>query len=321
MILQISGATVPQVYQEALWAMRINGVEEESRNGPVLVIPHPVMLEITWPWNRVLFDPVRDANPFFHFMEFVWMMAGSNDAEWISMFNKRMMEYADDGVLRGAYGWRWCHPTSQIKHTIDLLKIDSLTRQAVITMWYPLYDDYRANTSDRPCNTHIYFRAIENRLDMTVCNRSNDLIWGMLGSNVVHFTMLHELISRAIGYEQGIYRVFSHNLHFYTEMPRGSDILKGVAVHDPYRNNKVSAYPLLQEDENWTMLVADCKALVDGSFLVPHDFRSQWMQNVGFPIYEAYLTKEDRDYRIPDIQASDIRLACQEWSLRHKKSS
>ena len=31
------------------------------------------------PTKELLFDPDRDANPFFHFMEGLWMLAGFND--------------------------------------------------------------------------------------------------------------------------------------------------------------------------------------------------------------------------------------------------
>jgi hypothetical protein len=47
-----------------------------SRAGDVLVAPHPVMSVTSIPTERVLFDPARDANPFFHLFESLWMLAG-----------------------------------------------------------------------------------------------------------------------------------------------------------------------------------------------------------------------------------------------------
>src|SRR5207237_2010921 len=52
-------------------------------------------------------------------------------------------------------------------------------------------------------------------LDMTVINRSNDTLWGALGSNYVHFSFLHEYISLATGCVVGRYNQFSNNLHVY----------------------------------------------------------------------------------------------------------
>lgn len=53
-------------------------------------------------------------------------------------------------------------------------------------------------------------------LDMTVTNRSNDLVWGMLGANYVHFTILQEYMATRLGVEVGRYYHMSNNLHVYT---------------------------------------------------------------------------------------------------------
>jgi hypothetical protein len=316
MIVQIIGENVPDAFTEAKWMLRTYGVEEDSRNGPVLTIPSPVLLEIKRPWERVLFDPIRDANPFFHVMEFVWMMAGSNDAEWISQFNKRMMEYADGGILRGAYGWRWAQPENQITHVIRLLREQPGTRQAVLSMWRPEMDGPQARSSDRPCNTHIYFRTHGNRLDMTVCNRSNDLFWGMLGSNVVHFTMLHELVALATGMEQGRYRVFTNNLHAYMDMPRFSENTYSVGVFDPYRYDEVRTQPLLEKGESYEEFMADAYTMVEDGF--DFDWNTQWFKDVAGPMYDAYLDKQNRNYFINCIGAPDWFKVCSEWNTRRK---
>lgn len=89
-------------------------------------------------------------------------------------------------------------------------------------------------SKDVCCNTHAYFLlrkadAPGNMdigdvivptgyfLDMTVCNRSNDLVWGMLGANVVHFSFLQEYLAARIGCEVGLYHQVTNNLHVYTE--------------------------------------------------------------------------------------------------------
>jgi len=315
MIIEIYGANVPQAYTEALWKMRTYGEKENSRGGEVIAIPHPVVLTIERPWERVLTDPVRDANPFFHCMEFVWMMAGSNDAVWLSQFNKRMIEYADNKILRGAYGWRWTNPSPQISDTIRLLQTSPETRQAVLTMWDPVFDGYRARTSDRPCNTHIYFRKDkDNRLNMTVCNRSNDLIWGMMGANAVHMTMLHELISRAVGMKQGTYHVFTNNLHIYTGMPKFEELYTSTECYDTYE--AFQSFPLLQYGEDWENFIIDCKTLLRLVRAGGYKFLTTWMNNVGAPIHDAYVDKKNRHYYIEKIAADDWRIACEEWAAR-----
>ena len=55
----------------------------ESRAGEVMEFPTPVTTVYKNPTERVLFEEIRDANPFFHFMESVWMLAGRNDLEYV----------------------------------------------------------------------------------------------------------------------------------------------------------------------------------------------------------------------------------------------
>ena len=312
-IIEISARNVPQAYTEGLWKFRIMARQEDTRNGPAMVLPAPVFLTIQFPEERLLNCPVRRANPFFHCMEFVWMMAGSNDAEWISQFNKRMMEYADDKILRGAYGWRWANPSPQIHDTISLLQGDAGTRQAVLTMWDPVYDGHRAATSDRPCNTHIYFRVDDmDCLNMTVCNRSNDFIWGMLGTNAVHMTLLHELIAKASGYKMGMYHVFSNNVHIYLELPRFNQIYATVTPVDIYRGEERVEHlmPLLAGCDTYQDFMAECEAFTLGCTT----FDSEWLQCVALPIKNAYLDKEKRWHWINEIIAVDWHRVCFDWA-------
>lgn len=83
-------------------------VQKDSRNGAVLMIEEPVTITYEKPLERVLFNQVRDANPFFHVMEALWMLAGRNDVEPLAYYASNMRNYSDDGeTLNGAYGYRW----------------------------------------------------------------------------------------------------------------------------------------------------------------------------------------------------------------------
>lgn len=317
-IIEISARNVPQLYTEGFWKFRVFAEEEKTRNGAAMVMPEPCYLKIDFPEERVLTDPVRDANPFFHVMEFVWMIAERNDAGWISQFNKRMLEYADSGVLRGAYGWRWANPSSQLRDTIDLLRRDPFTRQAVLAMWDPVYDGSRASTSDRPCNTHIYFRIREtDDLDMTVCNRSNDFVWGAMGANAVHMTLLHELVARASGYKLGEYRVFVNNLHIYKDLPNYEAIYATSVPYDCYRGPKLcNPFHLLTGGATFEDFQQDCKDLCNGR----SPFLTEWGQHVAYPIHQAYLDRKNREEWINKIAAEDWRKACREWNERRLKN-
>lgn len=217
-----------------------HGRKETSRAGDVWVAPGPVTTVFTNPMDRVLFNPVRDANPFFHLFEALFYLAGRNDIKWldqfISDFSARFAQ--PDGTLHGSYGYRWRHHfdmegggspflPDQLDTVVHLLMTNFQDRQAVLTMWDPVADLGYAGLKDRPCNTHIYLRvrviegpplAVPTRrsvLDITVCCRSNDIIWGAYGANVVQFSILQEYLAARIGVGVGQYYQVSNNYHAY----------------------------------------------------------------------------------------------------------
>src|SRR5690349_12870351 len=110
----IHAQNVNEALQVGMQLLKTSGEEMFSRNGPTVEYPGPVTTTYYLPWQRVLFDPLRDANPFFHFMEALWILAGRNDVAFLDRFNSQMKRYSDDGkVFHGAYGHR------MRKHNVD----------------------------------------------------------------------------------------------------------------------------------------------------------------------------------------------------------
>lgn len=164
---------LPQGYEY----LSLHSVRELTRNGVAFVSPVPVATVYAKPRERVLFSAVRDANPFFHLMEGLWMIVGRGDAKFLDNFipdfGRRFAE--PDGRIHGAYGNRWRHHFVNVKYSgdedshapyyidqLDLciheLNADPASRQVVLTMWDPEVDLAVKGLKDRPCNTHIYFR-------------------------------------------------------------------------------------------------------------------------------------------------------------------
>jgi thymidylate synthase len=231
--------------------------QEESRAGPVLVHNLPVTTVYVKPCERVLFWSERDANPFFHLMEALWMLAGRNDVAWLERFNKRMREYSDNGeTFHGAYGHRWRNHfpikhglfgsnlavVDQLNRVVQLLKLHPNSRRAVIQMW-DCTDDLRQNEigKDVPCNTQIYLSNRAGILDLTVTCRSNDIIWGAYGANAVHFSILQEYLAAKLGWEVGRFYQISNNYHAYLNV---LEKVKPLRIHapDPYRTSDVNPY-------------------------------------------------------------------------------
>jgi thymidylate synthase len=200
------------------------GVEEESRNGPVIRFSTPVTTVWEPGFECVSTDANRDANPFLHYIEAFWMLAGRNDVETVAKLASNMRNYSDDGeTLHGAYGHRWRNwfKTDQISEVIDELRSNPKSRRCVIQMWDGAVDleAARQGKKDTPCNTAIYFDPIGDNLNMTVTNRSNDMVWGAYGANVVHMSFLHSYISHQVGKKTGAYYQMSNNLHLYKDFP------------------------------------------------------------------------------------------------------
>lgn len=312
------------------------GVREQSRAGEVLVAPTPVITCYERPTERVLFNKVRDANPFFHLMESMWMLAGRNDAEFLNQYVHDFgLRYAEDGIISGAYGYRWRHywDYDQIDTIVKRLKYDPQDRRIVLGMWDPQNDlgDIEAEAhlqrdgrKDIPCNTHVYFRirGLQESLDMTVCCRSNDIIWGAYGANAVHFSFLQEYIASKLGVRVGRYYQFSNNFHAYVSEieklkirdPRG-DLFIGLQDHRYGKNMKL--VPLIADDD----FDLELSELLRMRGVYP--LRNRFLRDVVRPVmmaHWAYKNSMPYEDHINEIAADDWRVACKEWIERRLAS-
>jgi thymidylate synthase len=192
----IRGLGVNDLYYNGLELLRLRGQKEETRNGPALVYPTPVTTVYRDPRQRVLFDAKRNANPFFHLYESLWMLAGRYDANglnvFVSNFGQRFAELG--GTVHGAYGQRWRAALGydQLAVIIKRLQDNPSDRQCVLQMWdatdkpealagYRGYKDLTGDWKDRPCNTHVYFRVIPETgaLDMTILGCRSGKVHGV----------------------------------------------------------------------------------------------------------------------------------------------
>jgi hypothetical protein len=299
--------------------LRFAGYRAQSRNGPVLVAPGPVATVYTHPDQRVLLMPARDANPVFHLVEALWMLAGRDTVADLLPFNANYANYAEaDGHVHGAYGFRWRRHwgTNQLRHVISELKANPDSRRVVLSMWDPQLD-LGAEKADLPCNTHVYFMVRDGYLDMTVCCRSNDIIWGAYGANVVTFSILQEVVAHACGYKLGKYIQFSNNYHLYEENEVAKRVIAAMVDYEPpYYNpydGDIEATPLIADGEDASMFLADCE-----DFFTPAPAqRTRFFQRVVEPLVRNYLArKEGLDFNVEMVHPSDWSVAFEEWVAR-----
>lgn len=309
---------------QGLWHLKAEGRKRGSRNGEVLVVDGPVTTNYVYPRERVLFWPARDANPFFHLFESLWMLAGQNEVAPLTHYVGRMKDFSDDGVtLQGAYGHRWTQHFhfDQLKVVIQRLMLDPDDRRCVLQMW-DCQVDLDSKSRDIPCNTHIYFtRDYLGRLDMMVSCRSNDIIWGAYGANAVHFSMLQEFMAAGIGCAVGRYWQVSNNFHAYTKVfdPLFA-ALSGPAIANPYNFPvTMNRYPLVSIDlEEWRN---ELYRFVLGQHW--QGFTDPFFKEVADPMQRAYglYRKGELDAAIDivgTVRAQDWCLAGAEWLERRR---
>ena len=296
------------------------------------MLPTPLTTVYRKPTQRVSFWVERDANPFFHLMECVWMLAGRRDVEWISRFSSNIANYSDDGlVFNGAYGHRWrsYFGVDQLGEIIRNLRVNPSCRRQVLSMW-AVRDLTHQDTKDVPCNTSAYFQInTDGALDLMVSNRSNDLIWGAYGANAVHFSFLLEVMAHFVSVPVGRYYQVSMNTHLYDALkPRAEALAQhapepfGGRTHsdcDPYFWERVSAYPVAN-DYRW---FTDAEAFMTSA---TRGYTNPFFPEVALPLLEAWnVYKEkgagwhDRSIKLAEsCAATDWRRAAVEWLNRRE---
>jgi thymidylate synthase len=332
----ITVRNVHEALPEGLRYLSQEGEVSESRNGPVIVSPRPVTTAYMSPRERVMFWPQRDANPFFHFFESLWMLAGRNDVEWIANILPSFANYSDDGKsFHGAYGHRWRNHfgVDQMVSIMQRLREAPQERRCVMTMWDPAVD-FGMDGKDFPCNTHIYFTrdpTIGN-LDMTVCNRSNDVIWGTYGANAVHMSVLQEVMAAGIGCGVGRYYQMSNNYHAYGDiyekmLPLADEAHNPYrAAHNPYMDPMIRPYKIV------TQPIGDWLTELDMFMDDPDSigFIDPFFRRVAVPMwkaFEAYRDKSDsrrfikaKDH-MSQVCATDWSIACTQWLDRRHQAA
>ena len=337
MLTSIDVRNVHQALPEGAWQMVTRGTEHNSRNGKVLVLPGPCATTYRRPWERVEFHASRDSNPFFHLMESLWMLGGRDDVAFVARYSSNISQFSDDGVVfNGAYGYRWREwfQIDQLHEiAINLTKNPNCRRQ-VLAMWDGHEDLSNYNTRDVPCNLSAVFQFnTDGHLDMTVFNRSNDLIWGAYGANAVHFSVLLEYMAAKIGCPMGHYYQISANTHVYEKHFTLVEHLSTEAAHppshrhDPYSDQQVTCMPMLNGDDTIYDFELDVENLLGGH----RTFSTRFFQNIVHPMVMAYdefkeLRNSDRHRDALSCLAAmppenDWRRACRLWLNRRMEKA
>lgn len=215
--------------KKAVLAIREHGIESDPGNAEINTdgtrFLDGVTITVSDIRDRWLSVEGRNSSALAAIGETFWVLSGRNDIRFLSRVLPRAANFSDDGATwRGAYGPR-LYNNDQLDSVINRLRKNPNTRQAYLTIYDPTLDsdvniaarreDRQPVTKDMICNLALLFSITDGCLNMTVINRSQDVLWGMSSINFIEFSIIQEVIANVLGVNVGQYKLFSNNLHYY----------------------------------------------------------------------------------------------------------
>ena len=197
MIIGSTAKSFSDAYPSVVKLLDSEGSLVASRNGVCKEFLN-FHTEIACPQRRFVGGNNRGMNPFFLIAEAIWIAAGHSDVAFLSIFNQGIAKYSDDGkVFHAPYGFRLrkygaraedgdrlvSHGIDQVATVIRMLWNDPSDRRAVMSIW-DAKQDLAADSKDIPCNDMVMIKVRDRQMHTTICNRSNDVHWG-LPTNVI----------------------------------------------------------------------------------------------------------------------------------------
>jgi thymidylate synthase len=168
-------------------------------------------------YNHILAEH-RKWNDEYAEAEWQWYLSGDPSIDKLGEIYGKIPpiweKMADsDRKVRSNYGWQW-ERNHQLDYVVAKLKDNPNTRHAAIS----IYDakEYNTYSKDTPCTYAVQFTILNNKLNMSVYMRSNDLWYGFCNDQY-QFSSLQKLVAERTGYEIGWYYHHAHNFHLYND--------------------------------------------------------------------------------------------------------
>lgn len=171
-------------------------------------------IEIQNPDDRIITTSWRKWSNRYAEREWNWYLSGNPSVKEIKKYAPLWDKmHNGDNIVNSNYGFQWMR-NNQLQKVIEQLKNNPNTRQA----WISIYDGKEKDKYefDTPCTLAIGFdiKPDSESVDMTVCMRSNDLIYGFCNDQYC-FSKLQEFIAKELNRPIGTYTHFVHDMHIY----------------------------------------------------------------------------------------------------------
>jgi len=297
--LKIRASTLDDVLNEAFERLlRTGRLVTATTKGKILgdtVEASGVIIELTNPRARMSRSEARHLL-FGCLGEFLWYLSGDDTLAFIRYY---IPNYPDDGngskTVRAAYGPRLRNPNKdQIDWVVDILREKPSTRRAVIPLY--LEQDTFTEAPEVPCTCTLQFLLRNERLELLAHMRSNDAYVGLPG-DVFAFTMIQELIARAVGVEVGTYKHLVGSLHLYEKNWKSA---KRFLAEGWQKKYSMPLMPLGNQFENLAKVLRTEKALRKGrNAKVPSSLPEYWQDIIQL----LRIHRADKD----DAPSKDIK--------------
>jgi thymidylate synthase len=166
------------------------------------------------PLQNKIYNSERNWNIKYAEREWDWYLSGNPNAQEIAKKAPIWYKMMDaDGNVRSNYGWQW-QRNNQLDYVVGKLRTDKETRHAAIT----IYDckEFSTYRNDTPCTYAVQFTIIDDKLNMSVYMRSNDLWYGFCNDQY-QFSNLQKMVAERLQMETGWYYHHAHNMHLYND--------------------------------------------------------------------------------------------------------
>lgn len=188
-----------------------------GRDTPKTRAMYNVLFDIEDPSDRVITSPWRKFKKEYADFECQWYL--SQDRTWKMIGEAAKIWNSMGDQLNSNYGWQ-IQRNGQLSKIINLLAEDKNTRRAVITIYDGKeVDDY---SQDTPCCLNFAFNIVDNKLNMTVHFRSQDLIFGFCNDQYT-LHMYHDMVYKMLSHKRykdlefGKSSWFINDLHIYQQ--------------------------------------------------------------------------------------------------------
>lgn len=250
------------------------------------------IIEIEEPWLNLYQNSVRSSQKRYIASETLWYFSGTNKIDFISNYASMWSKLTnEDGTVNSAYGnlifkKKNEHGFTQYGWVIESLKRDKDSRQAFMHFNVPEHQ-FIAN-KDQVCTLVALFHIRNNKLNMTLNMRSNDVILGFM-TDFTFFNLIHQQVylHMKVHYPEikmGSYTHTSHSMHLYA---RHYELVENMLKED----FKPAALPHMNEsiiDEQGNVLekYQDIFDAVLNNTEIPKDETDNNLLNWAIPLIE-----------------------------------